>query len=233
MKKPRLFNLALLLVCVLCVQTSRAQDDNPFNLPEGARARLGKGAINGWWSPVAYSSDGMRLAVASDLGIWLYDAHTGTELALLTDHITRISSVAFAPDGETLASASSGETIQLWNVDSRTLKNTLEGHTDRVTSVVFSSDGQTLASGSFDQTVRLWDVETATLKNTLRGHTRIVSSVAFAPDGQTLASASSDETIQLWDVGSATLLDILEGYDHRGYSSVAFAPDGANPRQRQ
>ena len=118
MKKSRLFNLTLLLICVLCVQTSRAQDDNPFNLPEGTRARLGKGAINGRWSPVAYSSDGTRLAVASDLGIWLYDAHTGTELALLTDHTTRISSVAFAPDGKTIASTGFDETIQLWNVES-------------------------------------------------------------------------------------------------------------------
>ena len=173
MKKSRLFNLALLLVCVLCVQTSRAQDDNPFNLPEGARARLGKGAINGGWDPVAYSSDGTRLAVASDLGIWLYDAHASTELALLTDHITRVSSVVFAPDGKTIASASSGETIQLWNVDSRTLKNTLEGHTDIVSSMAFAPDGKTLASASSDQTVRLWDVETATTKKyTARAYRR-------------------------------------------------------------
>ena len=136
MKKPWLFNLALLLVCVLCVQTSRAQDNNPFSLPEGARARLGKGAINGWWDPVAYSSDGTRLAVASDLGIWLYDAHTGTELALLTDHITRISSVAFAPDGKTLASAGWDRTVRFWDVETATLKNTLERHTNRVTAVL-------------------------------------------------------------------------------------------------
>ena len=225
MKKPRVFNLALLLVGVLCVQTSHAQDDNPFSLPEGTRARLGKGAINGWWSPVAYSSDGTRLAVASDLGIWLYDAHTGTELALLTDHITRISSVAFAPDGKTLASTGYDEMIQLWDVDSRTLKNTLQGHTDRVTSVVFSSDGQILASASFDQTVRLWDVETATLKNTLQGHTDRVTSVAFAPDGKTLASAGYDRTVRLWDADSGNLQNTLQG--HMGIvSSVAFAPDG-------
>ena len=200
MKKPRLFHLALLLVCVLCVKASHAQDDNPFSLPEGARARLGKGAINGWWDPVAYSSDGTRLAVASDLGIWLYDAHTGTELALLTDHTTRISSVAFAPDGKTIASTSFDETIQLWDVDSRILKNRLEGHTDRVTSVAFAPDGKILASASEDQTVRLWDADSGNLQNTLQGHMGIVSSVAFSPDGKTLASASEDGTVLLWDM---------------------------------
>ena len=219
MKKSRLFNLALLLVGVLCVQTSRAQDDNPFSLPEGTRARLGKGAINGWWSPVAYSSDGTRLAVASDLGIWLYDAHTGTELALLTDHATRISSVAFAPDGKTIASAGGGGggKIWFWDVETATLRGrTFWGH-----SVVFAPDGKTIASAD-GETVPLWDADSETLKNTLRGHTHEVTSVAFSPDGQTLASASYDQTIRLWDVKSETLKNTLQGV----YLSVVFSPDG-------
>ena len=108
MKKSWLFNVALLLVCVLCVQASRAQDDNPFDLPEGALARLGKGAIGKGDRAVAYSSDGTLLAVGSSLGVWLYDAHTYTEVALLTGHTDRVMSVAFSPDGRTLASASLG-----------------------------------------------------------------------------------------------------------------------------
>ena len=139
MKKPWLFNLALLLVCVLCVQTSRAQDSNPFNLPKGALARIGKGAIGNGDRTVAYSSDGTRLAVASKVGIWLYDAHTGTEVALLTGHTDQVTSLSFAPDGKTIASAARDQTVRVWDVNSGTLKNTLQGpHTSWVTSVAFA-----------------------------------------------------------------------------------------------
>ena len=73
MKKALLFNAALLWVCILFVQDSGAQDDNPLSLPDGAIARLGKGPIDGGDRGVAYSPDGTRLAVVSSLGIWLYD----------------------------------------------------------------------------------------------------------------------------------------------------------------
>ena len=127
MKKPWLFNLALLLICVLCVQTSRAQGDNPFNLPKGALARIGKGAIGNGDRTLAYSSDGTRLAVASKVGIWLYDAHTSTEVALLTGHTDQVTSVAFAPDGKTIASTSFDQTVRVWDVKTGTLKKTLQG----------------------------------------------------------------------------------------------------------
>ena len=85
MKKTRLFNIALLLVTALFVQASLAQTapgGHTLNLPEGAKARLGKG----WISEIAYSPDGTRLAVGSAPGIWLYDTQTGEELSLLTGH---------------------------------------------------------------------------------------------------------------------------------------------------
>ena len=50
-----------------------------WGLPPGALARLGKGAI----TDIQYSPDGTRLAVATYIGVWLYDAHTCTKLTLL------------------------------------------------------------------------------------------------------------------------------------------------------
>ena len=88
----------------------------------------------------------------------LWDVATRTNITTLQGHTDLVFSVAFSPDGTTLASGSGDYTVKLWDVATRTNIATLKGHTDWVRSVSFSPDGTTLASGSRDGTVKLWDM---------------------------------------------------------------------------
>ena len=86
------------------VSNTTVPDSLQWHLPEGAKARLGKG----WINDIVYSPDNTLLAVASSVGVWLYDVQTGQELDLLTSHTNWVRTVAFSPDGRTLASAELG-----------------------------------------------------------------------------------------------------------------------------
>ena len=210
--------IVLILLSLFSLNTF-AQDYTQWGLPEGAKMRLGKGRLSG---SIAYSPDGTRLAVASSIGIWLYDTATYQEVALPTEHAFWVSDVAFSPDGQTIASASS-DRVRLWDAYTGEHKQTLKGHMKRVSDVAFSPDGQTIASASSDRTVRLWDAHTGEHKQTLKGHTGGAESVAFSPDGQTIASASGDQ-VRLWDAHTGEHKQTLRG--HSGVSDVAFSPDG-------
>jgi|GEM_PF-1868072 len=164
----------------------------------------------------------------------------------LTGHTHAVTSVAFAPNGHILASASHDRTVRLWDVSNpnspQPLGRPLTGHVNLVVSVAFAPDGHTLASASWDKTVRLWDVSDPNspepLSRPLTGHTDWVVSVAFAPNGHTLASASHDTTVRLWDVSNPNSPEplgrplthhtnrLLSSWLGKAVVSVAFAPDG-------
>ena len=196
-----------------------------WHLPDGAMIRMGKGSISGSDKAVAFSPDGRSLAVASGIGVWLYDVATLRERALFIGHRGEVTSVSFSRNGATLASGSRDGTVKLWDVAVGEDIATFEGHRGEVTSVSFSPNGTILASGSNDHTVRLWDVATKENIAILEGHTGSVASVSFSRNGAILVSGSGDHTVKLWDVATKTNIATLEGHTS-GVSSIAFSPDG-------
>jgi len=144
----------------------------------------------------------------------------------LSLHRDEVKSVAFRPDGNTIASGSSDKTIKLWKRDG-TLIATINGHSDKIWQAVFSPDGQLIASASKDKTIKLWKIEaggTSVLLTTLIGHHDVARGVAFSPDSQMLASASDDKTVKLWKL-DGTLITTLVGHT-AVVNGVAFSPDG-------
>jgi WD40 repeat protein len=139
--------------------------------------------------------------------------------------VSSVTSVAFSPNGHTLASGCADRTISLWSAANGKLLRTLQGHSDNVNSIAFSPDGRTLASGSWDRTTKLWNVSSGKLLRTLQAHSENVNSIAFSPDGRFLISGSQDKTIKLWNVASGQLVRTFHGHTD-SVETVAFSSDG-------
>ena len=218
------------------------QNNTEWYISEKPKARLGKGIIG----QIRYSPDGTQLAVGSSIGIWIYNAHTGKELNLLTGHTEWPNCIAYSPDGNMLASGggilgSNSYKICLWDPNTGEHKAILGEHEGFVTCIEFSPDGSILASGSIDETIQLWDVATAKHKATLKGHTGGTGGdgvMSFSPDGLTLVSATDrawttkrtdDKTkkeIRLWDTETGQQKVTLEKPVSSVVKSIAFSPDG-------
>ena len=145
----------------------------------------------------------------------------------------RIWSVAYSPDGKTVASGGDFGALKLWDVESGRQVKSLEGHPFPVMSIAYSPDSKTLATGSNDKTIKLWDVQTGQQIKLLEGSHSSILSIAFSPDGKTLASgnandgASGPSQIKLWNVESGQEIKSFDVDDlFREAVSVSFSPNG-------
>ena len=142
----------------------------------------------------------------------------------LAGHTSEVLSVAYGPDGKTIASGDNDGTLLLWDTATGNIVQTFTGHDYTVNSVAFSPDGRMLLSGSYDQTVRLWDVATGKEIRQF-DDPGDVTSVAFSPDGKTAVSSGYDGRLILWNVADGREIAQFREEGEPLYSAV-FSPDG-------
>jgi WD40 repeat protein len=177
---------------------------------------------------VTFSPDGRLLAVVtgkpdSKCALTVWDTATLRRLWALRDR-PGIPSVAFAPDGKTLAIGGfSGEARVFDSVEGR-LRATYVGHGKVARAVGFAPDGRLLAVGSYEGFIKLWDRASGAEVRTLRGHTGRSYSVVFSPDGKRLLSVGIDAA-RVWDPGTGQQQHVLR-HDGSLVHSGLFSPDG-------
>ncbi|MCG9132007.1 PD40 domain-containing protein [Candidatus Poribacteria bacterium] len=196
-------------------KTGNVQQPQSFvdkmSLPEGAKLRLGKGALR----DVTYSPDGTRLAVVSSIGIRIYDADTYQELSLLAGHQFDAGQAMFSPDGKMLVTGSNYFTnrLYLWDVETGSLLHTFNGpYNVNARAIYVAFDGQTLISAWKDDTLRFWDIGTGTLTHTVSIPNANHSAMTLIPNKRILAKADtqSDET-SLYNIDTGARIRSLKG----------------------
>lgn len=163
----------------------------------------------------------------------VWDLESGTR-RIYQGHLSRVSSVAFAPKSKVLVSGSADNTAKIWDVSTGQTPLVLtKPERRRLFTVAVSTDGSIVVTGSKGASsgspgdVDVWDVRSHKRLRLLRGHTSDVNTVVLDSSG-TLYSGSSDGTVRLWDVNSDTPRAILET-DHK-FPVYAIAID---PSRRQ
>lgn len=215
---------------------------------EGHRANI---------SDIVLSNDEKRIASASqDRSIRVWDAQSGSCIAIYNGHDEIIESIAFSADGRFLLSLDPKGNSKVWDTNSEVQLAKVESHGSAVLEVVFSPDKKKILTTAGERTIKLWDTVTGECITTGEDHVLFAKvplvvphdilsypydsvmahddlygwprSIEFSSDSSKFVSADG-----YWVSGGVKLwntntgdYDILYRAAHDDITSIAFSPDG-------
>ena len=217
--------LLLIIVTTVYLPNCLAQNYTQMGLPDGAKARLGKGDI----TDLLYSPNGNILAVVSSIGIWLYDTENYQELNLLPipknrsrAMAHRITSTTFSVDGQELLSETDEKLILLWNVSTGENIEINQGVID-----FFSNYRQTRTIETENKSIKFLKRDNENIEKPSKEKNEKDVKIAYSPDGQTYATANDAYTVMIRDTRTRKLKKRIFGYPELAYlSKISISPDG-------
>jgi WD40 repeat protein len=163
----------------------------------------------GHTGPIAFRPDDKSLACGGKfLRIWQIendDDSRASEPWQDYPEFKDVHSLAYSPDGETLALGLGGGAIKLINPENRSIRQSDPGNTHGVHALTFTPDSRTLVSGSDDGRIRLLNVATGRELFSLNpAAARDFRSLLFSPDGKTLVAIAKgyQDQVLLWHSGT-------------------------------
>jgi len=192
--------------------------------------RIGRGIINGF----AVNPDGSLLAVASSIGVWLYDVESFEAVSFFQHDYKYVLSVAFSPNGDMVAAGTQDGSIQVWLLPEGQLISSFKAHPFQVSILEFSPNGYLLASASDyihdDEygVVKIWNIEAWNLFSELRGNSDEIVDIDFSPNEEMFAITSGDRyvsTIQLFDLKEIVTFRMNIKDSFGCVNQLSFSPD--------
>lgn len=200
---------------------------------QGSLVNLGKWLSDSSIVELAFSPDSILLATASNRD-WvrfspfrfyasLWEVVPGRLYSNLTSHDEYMNSLAFSPDGLTVATGSDDGDIKFWKVADGQMESEIQSVSVGVTDLAFSPSGELIANGSWEG-IALWQISNRNLLRMYKSHEEGILSIAFSPDGRLLAGGGEQGNIYLWQVSDGTLLHTMNSHAER-INQVNFSPD--------
>lgn len=206
-------------------------DVTTWALPEGAIGRLGRGII----ADLAFSPDGESLAVATRIGLWIYELPTMKPITLWETERGLVSAISFSPNGQWIATSNWDGIIKIWETGTQQCPIKIQGWHARTSQLTFSPDSQYFAaSGRAYGDVSVWNTQTGMhvasfrVAGTPKKGERLLTCfpICFSPDGQYLAYVSGRTSLAVRHIETKEHIALLKHSSRKHIQGLAFSPCG-------